>query len=221
MDQFTRITKLLENKTVCLVGNSVEMLDHDNAEYIDGHDIVIRLGRGIPHKHTEHIGKKMDIWATGFLRHNTWKKFPESWKNTPVLLNRTRMNLNSARSLDIELPHCTMFSDDELLEVYEEFGYVNNELLGRPSNGFIVLLWLIRKAWVWNKLTLIGFDFFSKQAPFQVGQQNPYSWHLPKNTTDTIPHNVAIEKEFVLELANEGIIHWEILSDLEDEVLEF
>ena len=50
--------------------------------------------------------------------------------------------------------------------IYDEFGYVNNAVLGRPSNGFITLLWLIKKAWVWDSLTLIGFDFFAKSAPF-------------------------------------------------------
>ena len=69
-------SKLLENKTVCLVGNSVEILNYNKGEFIDSHDVVIRLGRGIPHKHSDQIGRKMDIWATGFLRMNFWDKLP-------------------------------------------------------------------------------------------------------------------------------------------------
>ena len=74
----------------------------------------------------------------------------------PILLNRTRMYLNKPREADIDVPYCTMFSDAELLEIYEEFNYQDASLLGRPSNGFIVLLWLIKKAWVWKSLTLLG-----------------------------------------------------------------
>ena len=94
---------------------------------------------------------------------NTWM----AWLVTvPKLLNRTRIDLNKPR--EVEGEWLTMFSDEELFEIYDEFGYVNNETLGRPSNGFIVLLWLIKKAWVWKSLTLIGFDFFAKSAPFKV-----------------------------------------------------
>ena len=38
-----------------------------------------------------------------------------------------------------------MWTDEELLELYKEFGYVDSEVLGRPSNRFITLLWLIKK----------------------------------------------------------------------------
>ena len=58
----------------------------------------------------------------------------------PILLNRTRMYLNKPREADIDVPYCTMFSDAELLEIYEEFNYQDASLLGRPSNGFIVTL---------------------------------------------------------------------------------
>ena len=220
MEQYQKILDLLENKTVCLVGNSVEILNYNKGEFIDSHDVVIRLGRGIPSKYSDQIGRKMDIWATGFLRMNFWDKLPPGWKLCPVLLNRTRMHLTKPREVEGIPYYCTMFSDGELLEIYKEFGYVDSSLLGRPSNGFIVLLWLLKKAWVWNKLTLIGFDFFSKQAPFKIGEQHPFSWHLPKNSVDTIPHNVPVEKEYVLDLHNNGIIQWEILSDLEEDILD-
>ena len=136
----------------------------------------------------------------------------------PKLLNRTRIDLNIPR--DVEGDWLTMFTDEELFEIYDEFGYENNATLGRPSNGFIVLLWLIKKAWVWKSLTLIGFDFFAKSAPFKVGEMHPNSWHLPRNTVSEIPHNVPAEKEYALEMSRNGIIKWEILSDLKPEILE-
>ena len=41
------IQKLVKNKSVLFVGNSVEMMEHDLAEFIDGFDIVVRFGRAI------------------------------------------------------------------------------------------------------------------------------------------------------------------------------
>ena len=214
------ILSILENKNVVLVGNSVEILNYEKGEFIDSHDVVIRMGRGVPRpRHYEAIGKRTDLWATGFLRAEQMIKRPEL-KEVPKLLNRTRINLLTARSLEVDAEFHTMFTDNELLDLYEEFGYVNNETLGRPSNGFIVLLWLIKKAWVWKSLTLVGFDFFAKKAPFKVGAAYPNSWHLPRNTVDEIPHNVPAEREYALEMSRNGIIKWEILSDLKEEILE-
>jgi len=216
------ILELLKNKNIILVGNSVEVLNYQKGEFIDSHDVVIRMGRGLPlPRHYEMIGKRTDLWASGFLRAEQMIKRPEL-KEVPKLLNRTRIDLNKSRVLGngLDEEFHTMWSDDELLALYDEFGYENNAVLGRPSNGFIVLLWLIKKAWVWKSLTIIGFDFFAKKAPFKVGAAYPNSWHLPRNTVDEIPHNVPAERDYALEMSRNGIIKWEILSDLQEEILE-
>ena len=210
------ILDILENKNIVLVGNSVEILNHQKGNHVDSFDVVIRMGKGYPRPHyNKFIGKKMDIWASGFLRAEAHMDRIE----VPKLLNRTRIDLNKPR--EVEGEWVTMFTDEELFEIYDEFGYENNATLGRPSNGFIVLLWLIKKAWVWKSLTLIGFDFFAKSAPFKVGEMHPNSWHLPRNTVSEIPHNVPAEKEYALEMSRNGIIKWEILSDLKPEILEY
>ena len=48
----------------------------------------------------------------------------------------------------------------------------------------------------------------------------PYSWHMPRNTVGEIPHNVPAEREYALEMKRNGIIKWEILSDLKPEILD-
>ena len=216
MARLEEVLNILENKNVVLVGNSVEILNYEKGEFIDSFDVVIRMGKGYPRSsHNKLIGKRIDLWAAGFLRAEAHM---EKIK-VPKLLNRTRIDLNIPR--DVEGDWLTMFTDEELFEIYDEFGYENNATLGRPSNGFIVLLWLIKKAWVWKSLTLIGFDFFAKSAPFKVGEMHPNSWHLPRNTVSEIPHNVPAEKEYALEMSRNGIIKWEILSDLKPEILEY
>ena len=215
MARLEEVLNILENKNVVLVGNSVEILNYEKGEFIDSFDVVIRMGKGYPRSSmNKAIGKRIDLWAAGFLRAEAHM---EKIK-VPKLLNRTRIDLNIPR--DVEGDWLTMFTDEELFEIYDEFGYENNATLGRPSNGFIVLLWLIKKAWVWKSLTLVGFDFFAKSAPFKVGEMHPNSWHLPRNTVSEIPHNVPAEKEYALEMSRNGIIKWEILSDLKEEILE-
>ena len=215
MARLEEVLNILENKNVVLVGNSVEILNYEKGDYIDTFDVVFRMGKGYPRaSHNKFIGKRIDLWASGFLR----AEAHQHQIKVPKLLNRTRIDLNIPR--DVEGDWLTMFTDEELFEIYDEFGYENNATLGRPSNGFIVLLWLIKKAWVWKSLTLIGFDFFAKSAPFKVGEMHPNSWHLPRNTVSEIPHNVPAEKEYALEMSRNGIIKWDILSDLKEEILE-
>ena len=216
------IIGILKDKNVVLVGNSIEILNYEKGEFIDSHDVVIRMGKGVPRSHHYNaIGKRTDIWASGFLRAEQISARP-GMETVPKLLNRTRIHLTEPRELPEELKDQfhTMWTDEELLELYKEFGYVDSEVLGRPSNGFITLLWLIKKAWVWKSLTIVGFDFFAKKAPFRVGAAYPNSWHLPRNTVDEIPHNVPAEREYALEMYRNGVIKWEILSDLKEEILD-
>ena len=217
--------KELANKNLILVGNSVEILHYQHGKFIDSHDVVMRMGRGLPNPnsledHSKSIGTKTDVWITGFLRANMSQQ--NRVKKIPIkLLNRTRMHMTTPRELEYDMDHTEMFSDKEILEIYEEFGYKDDSKEGRPSNGFITLLWLIKKAWVWKSLTLIGFDFFAKYYPIDVGSSKPQSWHLPNNTAKKTPHKGLIEREYALDLKRNGVINWIILSDLKEEILDF
>ena len=217
--------KELANKNLILVGNSVEILHYQHGKFIDSHDVVMRMGRGLPNPnsledHSKSIGTKTDVWITGFLRANMSQQ--NRVRKIPIkLLNRTRMHMTTPRELEYDMDHTEMFSDKEILEIYEEFGYKDDSKEGRPSNGFITLLWLIKKAWVWKSLTLIGFDFFAKYYPIDVGSSKPQSWHLPNNTAKKTPHKGLIEREYALDLKRNGVINWIILSDLKEEILDF
>ena len=241
MDQFY-------NKNIILVGNSVEMLNYEHGKFIDSHDVIIRMGRGIPNPdgledNMKAIGTRTDVWCTGFLRENMIK-MPHIKTVPIILLNRTRMYMKIPREPYYLKDFYTMFTDNQILDIYDEFKFVDTrsrkntitesvkaDLLGmknktvpnygRPSNGFITLLWLIRKANNWKSLTLIGFDFFAKYFPVNVGRAKPQSWHLPHNKHHETPHRGDIEREYALELKQKGLINWIILSDLKEEVLEF
>ena len=56
-----QILEILENKNIILVGNSIEIMNYEKGEFIDSHDVVIRMGKGIPRWDRDiHIGKKID-----------------------------------------------------------------------------------------------------------------------------------------------------------------
>ena len=119
---------MFEGKDIILVGNSVEILHYDYGDLIDSHDVVIRMGRGIPNPNglednTDAIGTRTDVWVTGFLRENMSKE--KHIKKIPIkLLNRTRMYMKSPREAKYLKDFTTMFTDNQILQIYDEFGYI-------------------------------------------------------------------------------------------------
>ena len=206
------LRKITEGKRIVLVGNSVEMLQHDLADYIESFDTVVRFGNGIPTSDNwDSIGKRTDIWVTGFLRYNKRRYYP---KNIPVLFNRSRIHLDKQPNHYPDFEVIEMFSDKEMLNIFDLVGAKNGETNGqRPSAGFVTIQYFLQKI-KFSSLTLIGFDFFSKALSITAGQANPHSWHIPMNSQTYNPHALK-EKEIVLDLYDRGIIDWKILSDLE------
>ena len=214
-----RLTRKILNKEIIFVGNSVEILQYDYGEWIDSHDVVVRFGKGLPTEDKyESIGSRTDIWISGYLR----SKHQVFYPNAVKLLNRARVDLYSDVSKHkIGKDWITMFSDFELETIYNEFGLKNNDFYAkRPSNGFIAILFFTRVVDVWKKLSLIGFDFFAKNAGFKVGTAVPYSWHLPINTVNENPHMGAVERAYVMNLVEKNILDWKILSDLEEKSVD-
>ena len=85
------IQQFVKNKRIIFVGNSVEIMNHKLAKFIDKYDIVVRFGRAIEATplQEESLGTKCDIWITGQFRapsyNNVKKKFTNGkFKNTKI-----------------------------------------------------------------------------------------------------------------------------------------
>ena len=236
------IQKFVKDKRIIFVGNSVEIMNHKLAEFIDGYDIVVRFGRAINATplQEESIGTKCDIWITGQFRAPTYndvkKEFAEGkFKNTKILINRCRGNLILKDwILEDRLPknfpkYTQMYSDNELVRIMKEF---DKDLLGvndyRPSAGFISIIWFIDKIKTYKSIDLIGFDFFHKQTTIRptdkrgkTGNCNPHSWHLPVYVLNRPAHDRDMEESYMSSLNRRGLINWHLLSNLKREQLKY
>ena len=164
------LQQLTKDKTLILVGNSVEILQYEYGDYIESFDTVVRFGRGAPYDYTSSLGSRTDIWVTGFLRVNARKFF-----DCLTLFNRSRIHMNkpSTTILPKDFKYMDMFSDEEIIDIHNKLGVVPNKPVGwRPSQGFMAILFFLLKCEC-KSITLIGFDFFSKKLPFKTGEDNP------------------------------------------------
>jgi len=231
-----RIQQLVKNKSVILVGNSVELMHYDHGKFIDSHDIVVRFGRAVDtvaDDKGKQLGSKTDIWVTGQFRAPIYKKRKEEFKtgrfkDTEILLNRCRGNFRIKNwileeHIPKDMPYTQMWTDAELEELWNGFGRSMYSLKLRPSAGFLTILYFIREIKTQKKLSIIGFDFFHKsvsQATYDQrtkagkGEADPHSWHLPLYTTTHSAHDRNLENQYASKLVRDGLLEWHLLSDL-------
>ena len=78
------IQQFLKNKRIIFIGNSVEIMNHNLAEFIDKYDIVVRFGRAIEATPLQEksLGTKCDIWVTGQFRAPAFNNVKEEFEET-------------------------------------------------------------------------------------------------------------------------------------------
>ena len=235
------IQEFVKDKRILFVGNSAESIRYGLADFINKFDIVVRFGRAMSatSEQEESIGKRCDIWVTGQFRapiYNELRKEFENgrWKDTEILVNRCRGNLQLKNWVFEEhlpegMPYTQMYSDKEIIDIMKAF---DKDILGcrdlRPSAGFITILWFVNKIKTYKSLDLIGFDFFAKTVKERRGdkkgnfsQCDPHSWHLPVYMKEQSAHDMELEQQYVSFLERKGLLNWHVLSDLTESSIEY
>lgn len=216
------IKEFFRDKKVLIVGNSVEMMTQRNAELIDSYEVVIRLGRGIKTMPEDEIavGNKVDVWISGLFRISLLQEEPvqEKLKDKLILLNGSRIDVTDGwlKKTIAEYQYTPIFSDEEILEFYEKYGIINNNVKSfRFSAGMWAVFFMLEKVKTQKSLDIIGFDFFKSIAAIDVneGSLPPSSWHLPSVGNDTPVHNGPFEEKLVREYIDQGKLNWIRLND--------
>jgi len=218
--------KWTNGKSIILVGNSVEMMNHDNAEFIDSHDIVVRMGKALETTKQEQkaVGKKIDIWMTGGFRQWMIKQDYNRRKleNVQILFNRSRLDMRAPfKHSDKISPVINMFTDRQIIDINNHYGIDSFDRNARRlSGGLWTMLFFCEKVPNYKSLTMIGYDFFSKQTTnLRGGTYPPHSWHRGILNSDIEVHlreqEIAIAEDYV----DRYNINWVKLSNLEKEVI--
>ena len=235
------IREFVKDKRIIFVGNSVELMEHKMANFINSYDIVVRFGRAIGANklQEESLGTKVDIWVTGQFRAPMYKELKEEFKtgkfkNVKILVNRCRGNFGlKTWILEDHLPkgmsYTQMYTDNEIIGLMKEFG---KNLAGtntlRPSAGFLTILWFIYKVKTYKSISLIGFDFFAKSVTSRSVDKHgkksaadPHSWHMPCYLEKRGAHDMRLEQDVMCSLERRGLIKWYVLSDLKENIIKY
>jgi hypothetical protein len=177
-----KLSNLVKDKNVLLVGNSSSLLKKDNSGLIDSFEFVIRFNLSISHMSTHSIGTKCDAWVFAMCKNSIILRTYQNAKIKPKVCVRY------GNPFDIGDVNINLDVDKD--DVRKELNIENNM---HPSTGITTTWYMLNKSKP-KSLTLIGFDSFSTKN-FYEG-----SHRLSSIKTR---HQPDVEKEYLIKLSEE------------------
>jgi len=174
LDELKRYCK---NKKIIIVGNSSKLLNKENSQFIDSHDIVIRINNAYPVKsdYRKNIGQKTDIYCISITRTDIVNDIIRNTNFKFILrLNMFKPDLNGNSII--------YGNREEYRKLKDLFGNF------KPSTGSILINFFINNI-EFNKLNLIGFDFFENESRFIKNKFGSFLYN---------EHSIEYEKKFIL-----------------------
>lgn len=165
------IQNFLNHKTICLLGNSNNILK--NKKNIDSYDIVCRINRGIPKEKENFIGSRTDILFLSTKMEDTDITKNFNPKYVVWITKDTTRQTNWINHNVIRVP-------------VEDWQNVKNQLTTLPSTGCVSLYFLINHI-EFDRLDIYGFDFFRSGT-----------WY--HNLKHQTWHNGTLEEKFITNL---------------------
>ena len=195
-----RLKKFLRGKRIILVGNSSDLIKYEHGEFIDSHDVVIRMGAGTPEATDTNpqglekaLGKRTDIWAFGIMRARLWEYFKDA-KHFLFIFGKSGSSPKNKRRIPAE-----EFGKVSFVNTPADYiKYKEKSGLSRPSTGNILINYLVNDIKSYKELSLIGFDFFSCER----NELKSRSFHKRGKKYEV--HKGLKEKKFTRRLEREG-----------------
>jgi hypothetical protein len=174
-----KLSDLVKDKNVLLVGNSRKLLKKDNSDLIDSFEFVIRFNLSIAKLYDYNIGNKCDAWVFAMCRERVINNTYNSAQIKPQVCVRYgapykigAVNIN----LDVK--------KDKIRKEIE----IDSDM--HPSTGIVTTWYMLNKAKP-KSISLIGFDSF-KNPNFYTSIQNAH-----------LCHNLKAEEAYLRKLSEE------------------
>lgn len=168
--------KYCSGKNIVIVGNSSSLLNKESCQFIDGHDIVIRINNAYPIKseYYKNIGKRTDVYCISIARTDI-AQYKLKGNQFKYIL---RLNFFTPDIGNQNIVYGDIGEYRELKSKFDKF---------KPSTGSI-LINFFKNNIDFKHLNLIGFNFFENESGFR---QNKFGSFLYKE------HSRELEKKFI------------------------
>lgn len=165
-----RLQREVDGKRVALVGNSEAILREANGSAIDGHELVIRINLGVPHRlrRPAAIGERTDIWATA----RYWERALPLDTRLAVWMKLTTLGAMELERFVNSNPHCPVILWPR------EFENQCREFVGADPSTGVRLLWWLRTQANPASVSLFGFDFWESKSHWSQRRNTPN--HMPQ-----------------------------------------
>tara|TARA_R110000782_G_scaffold50647_5_gene109677 strand:- start:1218 stop:1754 length:537 start_codon:yes stop_codon:yes gene_type:complete len=173
-----KVGRIVNGRSVALVGNAKSLMSEQKADEIDAHDVVIRINMGIPKVVGDFAGKRTDIWVTA----RQWSGCANQECDLMVFMKLTPIGGRDwdafCRDKSYKTPKVRW--PQSLADECVDFCQCD------PGCG-LRWLWLLKKKLTPKSVSVYGMDCW----------QTPSTWNGRMNTPN---HNPAREAEVIKQL---------------------
>jgi hypothetical protein len=179
--------KYIDNKSICIVGNSAVLKDKKFGQIIDSYDIVVRFNHCCDKKYKDDLGEKHTIWVSA---PNVNYTIPVKWNivTGPDVLYRNA-HWNRFEHINVE--------DTKILTVpllrWREMVCM---LSAPPSAGILFLYWMFHLKGSYENIHIVGFDLDN------ITEQYHYNSLIYRASSR---HNWIKEKKMIKQWIDEGL----------------
>jgi len=170
-----------KGKSIIIVGNSTGILKCEYGQFIDSHQIIVRMNYAYPVNtcYSKNIGRNTHIYMAGISRAIIVEKI--------VSQNPVRYILRltpCGEPLNIKNVYCN--TKQEYNQLKQHFGEF------KPSSGSLTINFF-KEHIDYKSLTIIGFDFFKKAHKIKKNEFKSYLYR---------DHDCSMEQEYITKCLN-------------------
>jgi len=180
------LKNLVKNKTVAIVGPSPHLVNTGLGEFIDSHDLVIRINEILPSGYFQDYGSKTDIVFLNL--GNDWLEITIEMINKDIkALDDIKLFVNPRNSLDVSTknrfkkdPNQNVFNNFKKLKVKNNFFHIGNDKnkefedkVGTfPTTGLLTIMSILECEF--TSLFVCGFSFYSTKYRYNPNKSELY-----------------------------------------------
>lgn len=182
--------KILNAKSIAIVGNAPNVLGKNKGKEIDSHDLVIRINNYHLKGYEADTGTKTDVWfrVIGALDESDSKVHDPNILNV-IVYNYWNITFQIHLFNPDSITNCPLYFST--VETYKTINSVIAPAIPLPTTGYFAILWTYSLLKSFSNIDIYGFSFLDKEI-------TTYNYYFDKKFS----YNTKPKKEDLLTMHN-------------------